>query len=333
MTARLRTGGIVGGSRILGVGAYRPNRVVDNHTVSARIDSSDEWIFQRSGITTRRFADADESVITMATHASVKALAQAGVAPDSVDTVLFASMSYLEQSPPAAPRVAHLMGAHGAGAMDIGAACAGFCYSLAVADSLIRAGTARHIVVVGSERMSDMIDPDDRGTAFLFGDGAGAVVLGPADEPGVGPVVWGSDGGSHTLIAHNRSWLDVRDQPAPWPTLRMAGPEVFRWAVQTAGEVAQQALDAAGLRPSDLTAFIPHQANGRIIDAVARNLGLSADVVVAKEVAAVGNTSAASVPLAMEDLLSGGAVPPGSTALLVGFGAGLVFAAQVVTLP
>lgn len=334
MSPRLRTAATVGGSRILGVGAYRPNRLVSNEEVAAPIDSSDEWIRKRSGITTRRFAAEDESVVSMAAEASLKALAQAGVAPESVDTVLLASMSYLEQSPAGAPQVAHLIGAKEPGAMDVGAACAGFCYALATADALVRSGTSRHVVVVGSEKMSDIVSGTDRGTAFLFGDGAGAVVLGPSDEPGIGPVAWGSDGGKRELIAHDRSWLDVRDEPAgPWPTLRMAGPEVFRWAVATAPRVARRALDLAGLLPQDVAAFIPHQANGRIIDSVARELHLPEGVAVAREVVSVGNTSAASIPLAMEDLLNSVALPSGSPALLVGFGAGLVHAAQVVVLP
>jgi 3-oxoacyl-[acyl-carrier-protein] synthase-3 len=334
MSARLRTAAAVGGSRILGVGAYRPNRLVSNEEVAAPIDSSDEWIRKRSGITTRRFAAEDESVVSMAAEASLKALAQAGVAPESVDTVLLASMSYLEQSPAGAPQVAHLIGAKEPGAMDVGAACAGFCYALATGDALVRSGTSRHVVVVGSEKMSDIVSGTDRGTAFLFGDGAGAVVLGPSDEPGIGPVAWGSDGGRRELIAHDRTWLDVRDEPAgPWPTLRRAGPEVFRWAVATAPRVARRALDLAGLLPQDVAAFIPHQANGRIIDSVARELQLPEGVAVAREVVSVGNTSAASIPLAMEDLLNSVALPSGSPALLVGFGAGLVHAAQVVVLP
>ncbi|SFB98401.1 beta-ketoacyl-ACP synthase III [Streptomyces aidingensis] len=334
MITRMKTGRPVPGSRILGIGAYRPTRLVGNETVAAGIDSSDEWIRKRSGITTRRFAGDGETVINMAVDAGLKALAGGGVAPEAVDVVLLATMSHLEQSPPAAPRVAHGLGAATAGAMDIGAACAGFCYALGVADSLIRSGAAAHVVVVGSERMSDLVSPADRGTAFLFGDGAGAVVLGPADEPGIGPVAWGAEGGGHGLIAHSAPWTGLRRDPAvEWPTLRMAGPEVFRWAVHTAPLVARRALERAGLTPADIAAFVPHQANARIIDAVARELRLAENVVVAREVVSMGNTSAASVPLALEDLTGRGEVPSGGRALLVGFGAGLVHAAQVVTLP
>lgn len=321
------------GSRITGVGVYRPTRRVTNDELCARLDSSNEWIRRRSGIVTRRFAGADETVIGMAAEAAVKAIAQSGIGPADVGIVLLASMSCLEQTPPAAPRVARLIGARSAAATDVNAACAGFCYALAMADSLVRSGSVGHAVVVGSERMSDIIDPGDRGTAVLFGDGAGAVVVGPSDAPGIGPVVWGSDGARHGLIAHDRSWLDTRDQPVPWPTMRMAGPEVFRWAVREIPGVARLALDAAGITTADLAAFIPHQANARIVDALARALGLSAHTVVARDVVDAGNTSAASIPLAMDGLLSRGTVDRGGPALIAGFGAGLVYAAQVVTLP
>ncbi|TNM30590.1 beta-ketoacyl-ACP synthase III [Streptomyces sedi] len=330
---RLRTAPAVDGARILGLGTYRPSTVVDNAQVAGPIDSSDEWIRRRSGIASRRFAGPDETVVSMASESAVKALAAAGIAPEAVDAVLVASMSHLEQAPAAAPRIAHLIGAGTAGAADVGAACAGFCYVLALGDALVRSGAARHVVVIGAEKMSDIVDPTDRGTAFLFGDGAGAVVLGPSDRPGIGPPVWGAEGDRHRMIAHDRSWLEARDRPAPWPALRMAGPEVFRWATGSVPGIARRALEAAGLEPGDLAAFIPHQANARIIDAVARSLGLPPHVVVARDVVTSANTSAASIPLAMDSLASRGELPSGGKALLVGFGAGLVYAAQVVELP
>ncbi|MFJ6658977.1 beta-ketoacyl-ACP synthase 3 [Streptomyces sp. NPDC091377] len=323
------------GSRILGVGAYRPARLVPNSEVADAIRSSDDWIRRRSGIATRRHAAPDETVVEMAAAASLKALAQAGVAPETVDAVLLASMSHLEQSPPAAPRVAHRVGALAAGAVDIGAACAGFVHALATADSLIRSGNAGHVLVVGAERMTDIVDPTDRGTAFLFGDGAGAVVVGPADAPGIGPVVWGAEGDRHTAIAHCAPWPG-QATPGPArtvPTLRMDGPAVFRWAVATVPGAARAALAAAGVTAHDLAAFVPHQANLRIIDASASALGLPDHVAVARDVVHTANTSAASVPLAMEELLARGAVPSRGLALLVGFGAGLSYAAQVVVLP
>lgn len=329
---RLRPCASRSGSRILGVGAYRPVRVVGNDEICTRIESSDEWIRRRSGIVTRRFAGPGETVISMAAEAARKAMAQSGTDPAEVDAVLLATMSFLEQAPAAAPRVAHLLGARTAGALDVSAACSGFCYALGLADSLVRSGDARHVVVVGSERMSDIIDPEDRSTAFLFGDGAGAVVVGPSEEPGISPVVWGSDGEQHHMIAHDHSWLDTRGDGLR-PYLRMAGPEVFRWATRVVPETSRQALAAAGLRATDLTAFIPHQANARIIDAAAKSLNLAPHTVIARDVVSAGNTSAASIPLAMENLLAQGALPSGAPALLVGFGAGLTHAAQIVTLP
>ncbi|MEU9336957.1 beta-ketoacyl-ACP synthase 3 [Streptomyces sp. NPDC048290] len=327
---RLGAGPARPGARILGVGAYRPSRVVSNDEVAGPIDSSDDWIRRRSGIVTRRFAAPDDTVVEMAASASLKALAQSGVAPGAVDAVLLASMSVLEQSPPAAPRLAHRIGASAAGAVDVGAACAGFVHALATADSLIRAGNARYVVVAGAERMTDIVDPADRGTAFLFGDGAGAVVVGPAAAPGIGPVVWGADGARHTAIAHSAPW---QAPGVPRPTLRMDGPAVFRWAVETVPRAGRAALSAAGVAPDDLAAFVPHQANLRIIDAAAARLGLPDHVVVARDVVRTANTSAASIPLAMEELLARGAVPSRGLALLVGFGAGLSHAAQVVALP
>ncbi|MET8825648.1 beta-ketoacyl-ACP synthase III [Streptomyces sp. NPDC004610] len=322
------------GARVLGVGAYRPSRVVSNAEVAGAIDSSDDWIRRRSGIVTRRFAAPDETVVEMAATASLKALAQAGVAPESVDAVLLASMSVLEQSPPAAPRLAHRIGAAGAGAVDVGAACAGFVHALATADSLIRSGNARYVVVAGAERMSDIVDPGDRGTAFLFGDGAGAVVVGPSGEPGIGPVVWGSQGDRHSAIAHSDPWpVQGTAAAGTVPTMRMDGPAVFRWAVATVPRAARAALAAAGVTADDLAAFVPHQANLRIIDAAVTQLALPDRVAVARDVVDTANTSAASIPLALEALIARGAVPRRGLALLVGFGAGLSHAAQVVRLP
>ncbi|BBB01291.1 putative 3-oxoacyl-ACP synthase [Actinacidiphila reveromycinica] len=333
MAGTIGTAAGAAGSRILGVGAYRPGRVVPNDELVELIDSSDEWIRRHSGIVSRRFGDAEETVVGMAVAASLKALAQAGVAAEEVDMVLLATMSHLEQSPAAAPQIAHLTGASSAGAMDVSAACAGFVHALAVADALIRTGAARRVLVVGSEKMTDIIDLRDRATAFLFGDGAGAVVVGPADTPGIGPVVWGSDGGHREAIAHSGSWLELRDGQAAWPTLRMNGPSVYRWAIGTVPQVCRRALAAAGTDPAELGAFIPHQANLRIVDAAVAALGLPPHVAVSRDVTDTGNTSAASIPLAMERMVAQGRAGSGDLALLVGFGAGLTHAAMVVALP
>jgi 3-oxoacyl-[acyl-carrier-protein] synthase III len=320
--------------RILGLGGYLPRRIVTNDEICSSLDSSDEWIRRRSGIKTRRFAAPDETLAMMAATAAGKALAYAGLAPGDVDCVIAASMSHLSQAPPLASEVTGLLGSAPAAAFDVSAACAGFCYSLAIANDIVSAGSADHVVVVGTERMSDIVDPADRSTAFIFGDGAGAAVVGPADRPGIGPVIWGSDPAGLQAIQQRPSWGDLRDTAGEqWPYLRMSGPEVYRWVITTMPQAAQQALDAAQLQAGDLAAFIPHQANLRISETLATALDLPAHVRIARDVTDVGNTSAASIPLAMERMLTAGEVPAGARALLIGFGSGLGYAAQVATLP
>ncbi|HEX5113936.1 MAG TPA: beta-ketoacyl-ACP synthase III [Pseudonocardiaceae bacterium] len=320
------------GARIVSVGAYRPDRVVSNDEVCALVDSTDEWVRRRSGIESRRFAGRDENVVTMAVAAGRSALARAGIAPSRVDTVIVATMSHLEQTPAAAPQVADRLGSRAA-AFDVNSACAGFCVALGTADALVRAGTAEYVLVIGADKMTDIIDPRDRSTAVLFGDGAGAVVVGPG-EPGIRPVAWGSDGSGRDMIAHSAPWTALRDDPtAEWPTMRMAGQSVFRWATREAPATARTALKMAGMTVADLVAFIPHQANIRITEAIAKALELPDRVAVAQDVRTAGNTSAASIPLAMEQLLSTQDDLSGGQALLVGFGAGLTQAALVVELP
>jgi 3-oxoacyl-[acyl-carrier-protein] synthase-3 len=321
-------------ARILSVGSYRPERVVTNEEICRHIDSSDEWIRERSGIVSRRFAAPDESVTDMAEHASRSAIKRAGLSPAEIDAVLVATVTHPYQTPSSAALLAHRLDSVPAAVLDISAACAGFCYGLSLADDMIRGGSARNVLLVGVEKLSDFIDLQDRSSAFIFGDGAGAVVVGPSDTPGIGPTVWGSDGSQWEAIINKQSWIEYRDDPErEWPALRMAGPAVFRWAVWQVSPVAQKALDASGLDVGDLDAFIPHQANARIIDAMAKQLHVPEHVPVARDIAESGNTSAASVPLAMDRMLSLGEVSPGGRALLVGFGAGLAYAAQVVELP
>jgi 3-oxoacyl-[acyl-carrier-protein] synthase III len=320
-------------SRILGVGGYRPERVVHNSELVERINSSDEWIRERSGIVTRRWAAPDETVVDMAQAASVQALAAAGLDASRIGAVLVATVTHPFQTPSAASLLAHRLGATPAAAMDISAACAGFCHGVTLADDMVRGGSAEHVLVVGVEKLSDFTDLDDRGSAFLFGDGAGAVVIGPSDVPAIGPTVWGSDGEQWDAIRQRDSWIAVRDHDVEWPAITMKGQTVFRWAVWQMAPVAQQALEKAGVSAEDLDAFIPHQANMRIIDSMIKALKLPAHVPVARDIAETGNTSSASIPLAMERMLRDGRAPHGGLALLIGFGAGLSYAAQVVTLP
>jgi 3-oxoacyl-[acyl-carrier-protein] synthase-3 len=319
-------------ARILGVGGYRPARIVTNEEICERIDSTDEWIRERSGIVTRRFAAPDESVVEMSVAAAGKALANAGIDADQVACVMLATVTHPLQTPSGAADVAHRLGTTAA-AFDISAACAGFCYGVSMANDMVRGGTAKYVVVIGCEKLSDFTDSYDRTSAFIFGDGAGAVVIGPSDTPGIGPTVWGSDGSQYDAITQRASWIDVRDHNVDFPMLTMQGQKVFRWAVWQMAPVAQQALDAAGVTADELDAFIPHQANMRITDAMIKVLKLPEHVPVARDIAEMGNTSAASIPLAMERMIESGEAKSGGTALLIGFGAGLVYAAQVVTLP
>ncbi len=334
MTASIATASGARHTSIQGIGGYRPSRVVTNDEICERIDSSDEWIRTRSGIIERRFAEPHETVQMMSVAASRVALERAGVASAQIDCVIVATVSHLMQTPAVATLVSEELGATPAAAFDISAACAGFCVGIGLASDMIRSGSAKYVLVVGVERLSDITDPTDRGTAFIFADGAGAAVVGPADAEGIGPVVWGADGSKYDLIRQNESWTDVLEvEPAVMPTLRMDGNPVFRWASYEMAKVAREALDRAGMTVDDLDVFVPHQANMRITDAMARALKLPDDVVIARDIAYQGNTSAASVPLAAAALLESGEAKSGDTALFIAFGAGLAYAAQVVTLP
>ncbi|WP_028271674.1 MULTISPECIES: beta-ketoacyl-ACP synthase III [Arthrobacter] len=339
-------------TRILGLGAYRPDVIVTNEDVCQWIDSSDEWIRQRTGIVTRHRAPADVSVIDMAEGAAREALAKAGIEASQLGAVIVSTVTHPYATPSAAASLADRIGATPAPAFDISAACAGYCYGIAQGDALVRSGAADYVLVVGAEKLSDVIDNTERTISFLLGDGAGAVVIGPSDIPGIGPSVWGSDGSKWDAIGMTHSLLDVRElalaanksgalsteeaevtDAAIWPTLRQDGQTVFRWAVWEMAKVAQQALDAAGISAEDLAAFIPHQANMRIIDEMVKKLKLPETVKVARDIAEAGNTSAASIPLATHRLLQENPELSGGLALQIGFGAGLVFGAQVIVLP
>ncbi len=325
-------------SAILGIGGYRASRVVSNAEIIAHIDSSDEWIRTRSGIEERRWAEPHETIQMMSVAASRKALDRSGIDASQIDAVIVATVTHLHQTPAIATTIATELGTNGAVAFDISAACAGFCVGVGMADSMVRAGSATHVLVIGVERLSDMTNLNDRSTAFIFADGAGAAVVGPSEEPGIGPVVWGSDGAKADLITQTQAWdvaIDRNDphKEATWPMLRMDGNPVFKWAAFAMAKTAAQAMEAAGIDPEDLDVFAPHQANMRITDAMFRALKLPDDVVVARDIAKQGNASAASIPLAIETLMESGEAKSGQTCLIIGFGAGLVYAGQVITLP
>ena len=320
-------------SRIYSLGASRGDLSVTNDEIAGPIDSSDEWIRQRTGVVTRVRASENRSLMDMAVQASNEAIEKAGISPNEIDAVILATISFPYLTPSGASLLSDLVGATGAAAYDISAACAGYCYGIAQADSLVRSGTAKYVLVVGGEKLSDFISPTDRSISFLLGDGAGAAVVGPSDHPGISKTVWGSDGSNWDKVGMTGSIIDFRDQKVEWPTLVQEGQSVFRWAVWEMVKVAKEALEESGLNPEDLSALVTHQANMRIIDEFAKQLGLPESVVVAKDIVETGNTSAASIPLAMHRLLSEGQVSSGGYALEIGFGAGLAYAAQVVELP
>jgi 3-oxoacyl-[acyl-carrier-protein] synthase-3 len=306
------------GASLRGLGVHRPSRVVDNSGIAERIGSDDTWIRGRSGISTRGISDG--SVVDMAADAGGKALAAAGVDPLDVGLVLLATCSLPGSLPGGSPEVAHRLGAARAGATDVGAGCAGFAYGIGLAADTVRTGTAEHVLVIGAEKLSAITDHDDRGTAFLFGDGAGAAVVSRSDTDTIGPVVWAHDGAQHAILTAA-------------PLVAMEGRAVYRWATTHVPDLCRRACAEAGVSLEELAAFVPHQANLRITESVSHALRLPPHVAVARDVVDSGNTSAASVPLALARLVERGEVGTGQPVLLVGFGAGLTAAAQVVLCP
>lgn len=331
--ANLNQADTIAFSKIYSLGAARGNLTVTNDDVAGPINSSDEWIRQRTGIITRKRAGKDQSLMDMAVEASNEAIAKAGIKPSEIEAVIFSTITHPYQTPSAAALLAELVGANPAPAFDISAACAGYCYGIAQADALVRSGTAKYVLVVGGEKLTDYIDPTDRSISFLLGDGAGAAVVGPSDSPGISKSVWGSDGSKWDAVGMTGSLLDFRDGTGSWPTLVQEGQSVFRWAVWEMVKVAKQALEVAGVKPEELAALVTHQANERIIDEMAKQLALPESVVVARDIITTGNTSAASIPLAMHALLAEGRIKSGDLALQIGFGAGLAYGAQVVVVP
>ena len=327
-------------SQILSVGSYRPKRLVPNSEIVDRIESSDEWIQQRTGIESRRFADETETVLDMATWAAEDALKKAKLSITDIDTIIVATITFPFQAPSAATAILQRLGHPKAAAFDINAACAGFSYGVAMAHDFIKSGTSKTVLVIGAEKISDFTDPDDRATAFIFADGAGAVVIGASKDAGIGPVEWGSDADNRDAIQMNPSWMEVRDVEtqltkagSKWPNISQEGQKVFRWAVFSMSKAALKALESAGLTVNDIDAFIPHQANVRIIETMAKEMDMPDSVIIADDIRKNGNTSAASIPLAMDALLQKHPELHGKLALLIGYGAGLVYAGQVVKLP
>jgi 3-oxoacyl-[acyl-carrier-protein] synthase-3 len=314
------------GARVLAFGGYQPARVVTNDELSQSVDTNDEWIRSRVGIASRRIAGPDESVADMSVQAGGKALAGSGLSPDDIDLVIVATCTPEVQIPNTAATVAKRLGITAPGAYDLNAACAGFCYALANASDAVRAGTARNVLVIGAEKLSQWVDWTDRATCIIFADGAGAAVVGPVAEEseaaGIGPVFWGSDGAlADKIYIKDRNSFIIQE-----------GQAVFRWATTALAPIAKKACEMAGVDPKELAAFIPHQANLRIVEAIARKLG-APQAIVADDIVNAGNTSSASIPLALSRMIERGDVQSGQHALLVGFGAGMCYAAQVITVP
>jgi len=320
---------------LLGIGGYRPVRSVDNEEMCTYIDSSDQWIRERTGIVSRGWAGPQETLVSMAAAAGGKAIAAAGLQPEQIGFVLVATITHGYQTPSAAVEIAFELGATQAAAVDVSAACSGFCHGVAMANDMVRGGSVDYVLVIGVEKLMDFIDRTDRSVGFIFADGAGAAVVGPVDRPAIGPTVWGADGSQLSAIAQPTSWAGLRvgGGDGSYPFIGMQGQAVFRWAVTAIPKVCQAALDAAGVSTAELDVFVPHQANLRIVDALVKKLALPERVVVARDIVDTGNTSAASVPLSLDRLIQTGQVRSGQTALLAGFGAGLTYAAQVVVLP
>jgi 3-oxoacyl-[acyl-carrier-protein] synthase-3 len=310
------------GARIVSLGHYQPARVVTNEELSRRVDTTDEWIRDRVGIVSRRIAEPTETVTDMAVAAGEKALAGSGLAAEDIDLVIVATCTAETSLPNTAAAVAARMGMNTPGAFDVNTACSGFAYGLANANHAILAGAAQNVLVIGVEKLSDWVDWDDRTTCIIFADGAGAAVVSAADEPGIGPVVWGSDGDKGSAIRiESRNGKIIQE-----------GQAVFRWATTGLAPIGREACERAGIDPSELAAFVPHQANIRIIDAIARRLG-AANAIVAHDIVESGNTSAASIPIALSKMVERGEVPSGAPVLLLGFGGGLTYAGQVITCP
>jgi 3-oxoacyl-[acyl-carrier-protein] synthase III len=313
------------GAKLVAFGGYQPDNVVTNDDLSKQVDTSDEWITTRTGIKSRRIARDDETVTDMAEAAGAKALAASGLEPADVDLVIVATCSTDAPIPNVSATVASRLGIPAPGAYDLNAACAGFCYAIGNASDAVRTGTARNVLVIGAEKMSSWIDWTDRSTCIIFADGAGAAVISPTapGEPsGIGPVVWGSAGDQAYKITI----------PGRNGSLTQDGQAVFRWATTAIAPVALEACRRAGVTPDEITAFIPHQANLRIIEAIAKRLGIPREKV-ADDIITAGNTSSASVPLALARMAEQGRLQPGTPALLVAFGAGLTYASQVITVP
>ncbi|KOG42148.1 beta-ketoacyl-ACP synthase III [Streptomyces decoyicus] len=310
------------GSRVLALGHYQPSGVLTNDDLAKMVDTDDAWIRSRVGIRTRHVAAPDETVDSMAAAAAAKALAASGLAPQDIDLVLVATCTATDRSPNTAARVAARLGLDAPATMDLNVVCAGFTHALATADHAIRAGSATHALVIGAEKFTGVVDWTDRSTCVLVGDGAGAAVVSASPEQEIGPVLWGS-------VPQMGGAIRIEGEPARFA---QEGQTVYRWATTQLPAIARKVCERSGIAPADLAGVVLHQANLRIIEPVAERLG-AVNAVVAKDVVDSGNTSAASVPLALSKLVERREISSGAPVLLFAFGGNLSYAGQVISCP
>jgi 3-oxoacyl-[acyl-carrier-protein] synthase III len=320
MTAYVASPGA--GSTMVALGHYQPPKILTNDDLAKIVDTNDEWIRTRVGISERHIAGDDDPLDVMAAKAGERALAAAGLSPTDVDLVMLATCTAMDRSPNIAARVAGRLGIPEPAAIDVNVACSGFSHALALADHSIRAGSATTALVIGAERLSDFTDWTDRTTCVLVADAAGAAVVRASDSAGISPVVWGS-------IPEMGDAVRIEGRNG---TFQQSGQSVFRWATTELPQIALQVLERADVDPSDLAGIVTHQANLRIIEPLAKKIG-APNAVVARDIVMSGNTSAASIPLALSKLVAERAIPKGGKVLLFAFGGGLSYAGQVITCP
>ncbi|CVC27405.1 3-oxoacyl-[acyl-carrier-protein] synthase 3 [Serratia marcescens] len=313
-------------TKILGTGSYLPVQVRTNADLEKMVDTSDEWIVTRTGIRERRIAAADETVATMSFQAAEKALEMAGVAKEDIGLIVVATTTTTHAFPSAACLVQQMLGIKDCAAFDLAAACAGFTYALSVADQYVKNGAVKHALVIGADVLSRTLDPEDRGTIILFGDGAGAVVLGASEAPGILSTHLHADGSYGNLLTLPYKDRQNQDKPA---YVTMAGNEVFKVAVTELARIVDETLQANNLDRSELDWLVPHQANLRIISATAKKLGMGMDKVVVT-LDRHGNTSAASVPSALDEAVRDGRIQRGQLMLLEAFGGGFTWGSALV---
>ncbi|TNH44050.1 beta-ketoacyl-ACP synthase III [Photorhabdus luminescens] len=313
-------------TKILGTGSYLPAQVRTNADLEKMVDTSDEWIVTRTGVRERRIATDDETVAVMGFRAAKKAIEMSGIDKDQIDLIIVATASSTHAFPSSACQIQHMLGTQNSAAFDISAACSGFVYALSIADKFIRTGVAKHALVIGSDSITRTLDPEDRGTLVLFGDGAGAMVVGASDEPGILSTHLHANGSYGELLVLPYQERQNLKEPA---YASMIGNEVFKIAVRELANIVDETLDANNLSYSELDWLVPHQANLRIIAATAKKLNMTMDKVVVT-LDRYGNTSAASVPTAFDEAVRDGRIKRGQLILIEAFGGGLTWGSALI---